>query len=87
MRRPVRDLMDRFGTIAGVLGAPIYSPQEHHMVGQAAAFDLKMIATASQRALKSELRRGRVLASLKAVLDYCRVIIGHESREQFRISQ
>jgi DNA repair protein RadC len=80
-----RELMDRFGTIAGVLGAPIYLLQEHHTVGRAAAFDLKMIATASQRALKSELRHGRVLASSKAVLDYCRVLMGHERREQLRI--
>lgn len=78
-------LIARFGTLAGVLGAPLHLLQEVKGVGESVALDLKLVATAGQRMLKSELRDKQVLSSWSAVIDYCHAIMAYESREQFRI--
>jgi DNA repair protein RadC len=78
-------LLSRFGTLAGVFGAPLNLLQEVKGVGEAVALDLKLIATATQRMLKSELRNKQVLSSWSAVIDYCHAAMAHETKEQFRI--
>jgi len=78
-------LLDRFGTLAGVFGAPISLLQEIKGVGEAVALDLKLVGTAGQRMLKSELRNKQVLGSWSSVIDYCHAAMAYESREQFRI--
>ncbi|MFN7103218.1 MAG: RadC family protein [Pseudorhizobium sp.] len=78
-------LIDRFGTLAGVFGAPATLLQEVSGVGEAVALDLKLIATVAHRMLKSELRGKQVLSSWSSVIDYCHAAMAYESREQFRI--
>lgn len=78
-------LLDRFGTLSGVLGAPSALLQEVKGIGEAVALDLKLVATVSQRMLKSELRNKQVLGSWTSVINYCHAAMAHESREQFRI--
>ncbi len=78
-------LIARFGTFGGVIGAPVALLQEVKGVGEAVALDLKLIASASQRMLKSEIRNKQVLGSWSSVIDYCHAAMAHESREQFRI--
>jgi DNA repair protein RadC len=78
-------LIDRFGTLGGVIGAPAALLQEVKGVGEAVALDLKLVATVAQRMLKSELRGKQVLASWSSVIDYCHTAMAYESREQFRI--
>jgi DNA repair protein RadC len=78
-------LIDRFGTLGGVIGAPAVLLQEVKGVGEAVALDLKLVATVAQRMLKSELRGKQVLASWSSVIDYCHTAMAHESREQFRL--
>ncbi|NTF32034.1 RadC family protein [Rhizobium skierniewicense] len=78
-------LIARFGTLAGVLGAPSALLQEVKGVGETVALDLKLVASVSQRMLKSEIRNKQVLGSWSAVIDYCHAVMAHESREQFRI--
>ncbi|KQO80903.1 hypothetical protein ASF29_19035 [Rhizobium sp. Leaf262] len=78
-------LIARFGTFGGVMGAPISLLQEVKGVGENVALDLKLIASVSQRMLKSEIRKKEVLASWSSVIDYCRAVMAHEAREQFRI--
>lgn len=78
-------LLDRFGTLAGVFGAPPALLQEVNGIGEAVAVDLKLIATVSQRTLKSELRNKQVLGSWSSVINYCHAAMAHESREQFRL--
>ncbi len=78
-------LIDRFGTLAGVFGAPATLLQEVKGVGEAVALDLKLVATVGQRMLKSELRGKQVLSSWSSVIDYCHAAMAYESREQFRI--
>ncbi|MGK9054221.1 JAB domain-containing protein [Neorhizobium petrolearium] len=78
-------LLDRFGTLAGVFGAPAGLLQEVKGVGETVALDLKLVATVGQRMLKSELRGKQVLSSWSSVIDYCHAAMAYESREQFRI--
>ncbi len=78
-------LIARFGTLGGVLGAPVGLLQEVKGVGEAVALDLKLIASVSQRMLKSEIRNKQVLGSWSSVIDYCHAAMAHETREQFRI--
>lgn len=78
-------LIARFGTLGGVIGAPLSLLQEVSGVGEAVALDLKLIGSVSQRMLKSEIRNKQVLGSWAAVIDYCHAAMAYETREQFRI--
>ncbi len=78
-------LLDRFGSLAGVFGAPASLLQEVKGVGEAVALDLKLISTVAHRTLKSELKGKQVLASWSSVIEYCHAAMAHETREQFRI--
>lgn len=78
-------LIARFGTLGGVLGAPLPLLQEVKGVGEAVALDLKLVASVSQRMLKGEIRNKQILGSWSSVIDYCHAAMAHETREQFRI--
>jgi DNA repair protein RadC len=78
-------LIERFGSLAGVLGAPIGLLQEVKGVGEAVATDLKLTAAVGHRSLKSNLAGRQVLASWATVIEYCHAAMAHENKEQFRI--
>lgn len=78
-------LIERFGTLGSVIGAPIALLQEVKGVGEAVALDLKLVSTVAQRMLKSEIKGKQVLASWSSVIDYCHTSMAYEAREQFRI--
>ncbi|HEV7317054.1 MAG TPA: DNA repair protein RadC [Ensifer sp.] len=78
-------LLARFGTLAGVFGAPIALLQEVNGIGEAVALDLKLISTIGHRTLKSELRQKQILSSWSAVIDYCHAAMAYETKEQVRI--
>jgi DNA repair protein RadC len=78
-------LIARFGSFAEVLGAPLHLLQEVKGVGPSVAFDLKLVAAAAERMLKSEIKGRQVLSSWNQVIDYCRAAMAFEPREQFRI--
>jgi len=84
--KPVaKSLLARFGTLAEVLGAPEHLLREVKGIGPAAALDLKIIAAAAQRMLRSDLKARQMLSSWMQVIDYCRAAMAFEEREQFRI--
>lgn len=84
--KPVaKALLERFGTLAGVFGAPPALLQEVKGIGEAVALDLKLVAAVAQRTLKSEIRNKTVLASWSSLIQYCHAAMAHEPREQFRI--
>lgn len=78
-------LLAKFGTLAGVIGAPASRLKEVKGVGESVATDLKLVATIAHRMLKSELREKQVLSSWSSVIDYCHAAMAFEDREQFRI--
>ncbi len=78
-------LLEKFGSLAQVFGAPVARLQEVKGIGESVAHDLKLLSQISQRMLKSELRDKQLLSSWTAVIDYCHAAMAFEEREQFRI--
>lgn len=78
-------LIERFGSLAGVLGASTALLQEVKGVGESVATDIKLIAAVGHRSLKSELTGRKVLGSWASVIEYCRAAMAFETKEQFRI--
>ncbi len=78
-------LLDRFGTLAGVMGAEVKLLTEVKGIGENVATDLKLTAAIAHRMLKSELKGKQVLGSWSSVIEYCKAAMAYETREQFRI--
>ncbi|WP_099866495.1 RadC family protein [Pararhizobium haloflavum] len=78
-------LLQRFGTLSEVLGAPPHLLAETDGIGESAALDLKVVAALGQRSLKGAIRERQLLGSWQSVIDYCRAAMAFETREQFRI--
>ncbi len=78
-------LLAKFGTLAGVLGAPPQRIAEVKGAGPAVAQDLKIVQALLERASKAELHQRPVISSWSQLVNYCRVAMQHEPREQFRV--
>jgi DNA repair protein RadC len=78
-------LLAKFGTLAGVLGAPVQRIAEVQGAGPAVAQDLKIVQAMLERAAKSELHKRAVISSWSQLVSYCRTAMAHEPREQFRV--
>lgn len=84
--KPVaKALLRRFGSFGGVLGAPEARLCEVKGVGPQTAAALKVTAAAAARMLKGEIEHRPLLTAWRQVIDYCRLTIGYEPREQFRV--
>ena len=78
-------LIARFGSFADVLGASIPLLREVDGVGEQVALHLKIAEAAAHRYARESLRLRPLLTSWSEVIDYCRAVMGQESREQFRV--
>jgi DNA repair protein RadC len=84
--KPVaKALIKKFNSLGGVFGASEQLLCEVSGVGASVALDLKLVFAASQRMLKSEIAEREVLGSWDKVLQYCKLAMSFETREQFRI--
>ncbi len=78
-------LIDRFGNLAGVLAA---SPGELATVsgmGATSIAVLKIVPEAARRLAREEISERPVIASWDRLLAYCRIALGRETVEQFRL--
>ena len=80
-----KELLRRFGSLAGVLAAPPARLKEVAFVKDSAVMALKANQAVAQRMLAREAAREPVLSSFDAVLDHLRASMAHEAGEQFRI--
>ncbi|WP_455479911.1 RadC family protein [Bartonella sp. B23] len=80
-----KSLIARFGSLADVLGADIYRLQEVQGCGPATAVDLKIISDIAGRLARAELFKRDIFSSWDKVLAYCKAVMAHETREQFRV--
>ncbi|RDJ27383.1 JAB domain-containing protein [Bosea caraganae] len=80
-----KELIQRFGSFAEVLGAPASRLTEVKGVGDGVALDLKIVAASLQRMAKGKVSKRPVLSSWSSVIDYCRMAMAFAEREQFRI--
>ena len=78
-------LLQRFGSFAEVINAPAERLKEVKGVGDAVVTQLKVVRASALRLMQKGILQRPVLTSWTAVLDYCRAVMGYESREQFRI--
>ncbi|MFQ5468192.1 MAG: DNA repair protein RadC [Kiloniellaceae bacterium] len=78
-------LIQRFGSLAGVLSA---SPGELATVagtGDASIAILKLVPEAARRLVYEDIAERPVIASWNQLLNYCRIAMGREKIEQFRL--
>ena len=80
-----KDLLKRFGSLAGVLAAPIDDLCAVRGVGEAAALEIKLVHELAQRIGLEPMHRRTVISSWSALLAYVKVALAHEPREQFRV--
>jgi DNA repair protein RadC len=78
-------LLEKFGTLAAVLAAPVQRIAEVHGAGSAVAQDLKIVQALLERAGRSELKQRTVINSWSQLVSYCKLALAHEPREQFRV--
>ena len=80
-----KQLLARFGSLGGVLGATPEDLRTVKGVGEALALDLKLLHEASLRAAREQVSRRPVISSWSALLAYVKAALAHEAREQFRV--
>lgn len=80
-----KTLLAKFGTLAAVLAAPVQRIEEVKGAGPAVAQDLKIVQALLERAGKSELKQRAVISSWAQLVNYCKLALAHEPREQFRV--
>ncbi len=80
-----KNLIEKFGSFAGVINAPDQLLMEVSGVGEAIITEFRLINAATQRVLKHSIHKKPILNNWEELLDYCRSIMAHKTKEQFRI--
>lgn len=80
-----KQLIARFGSLGGVLGADAEALKTVRGVGDAVARDLNLVQEAALRAAREQVARRTVISSWSALLAYVKTALAHEPREQFRL--
>ena len=80
-----KELIARFGSLSGVLGARRERLTEVKGIGDSVAADLKLVEAAGRRLARQSIQDKPVLGSWKDVIDYCHAAMAHAERETFRI--
>lgn len=80
-----KSLLDRFGSLAGVLNADAAALQRVKGVGKTSAAALKAVALASRRMARSEIAEKPVLGSWQALIDYLTTDMAHLTVERVRV--
>ena len=80
-----RELLTRFRTFGGVVGAPANELMAIEGIGEAGAAALKLVQAAALRMMRKELATQPVLSTWDRLTDYLTVSMEHERTEHFRI--
>ena len=78
-------LIRQFGSFAEAIHAPDTRLREVEGLGEASIVELKLIAAATGRVLRGQIKQRTELSSWTAVIDYCRATMAFADKEQFRI--
>lgn len=78
-------LMARFGSLAGVLAASPAELKTVAGVGEAVTLDLKLLHEMTLRIGRQAVAKRTVITSWSQLLDYVKIALAHEAREQFRV--
>jgi DNA repair protein RadC len=80
-----KSLIDRFGSFAEVIAAPVERLRETKGLGDAAIAEIKIVQAAAGQFARGQTRKRPALSSWTSVLDYCRTAQAFADKEQFRI--
>lgn len=80
-----RALIQRFGSLAGVLNADPKALSDFPQMGEPSAAALKIVAVAARRLAKAEAAERPVLSSWQALIDYLRIDMAHLPVERVRV--
>ncbi len=80
-----KDLIARFGSLAGVISADAKDLQAVPGMGETAAAALKAVRDAAIRLLREDVMDQPVLGNWDALVDYCRAAMAREKTERFRV--
>ncbi|MEM9715670.1 MAG: DNA repair protein RadC [Pseudomonadota bacterium] len=84
--KPVaRLLIDRFGSFASACSARYGSLKELSGVGDAIAFDLKVVEALAHRFAESELKQQIMVSGWDQLVRYCRATMSHRETEHLRV--
>ncbi|KCZ52126.1 RadC family protein [Hyphomonas pacifica] len=78
-------LQARFGSLSAILAAPSADLVKVDGVGETVAAYLKAIAELNARASRETIQQKTAISSWSQLIDYVRIELQHEKREQFRI--
>lgn len=80
-----RSLIQRFGSLAGILNADSRALQNHPGMGETSAASLKIVALAARRMAREQVRQQPVLGSWQALIDYLTIDMAHLTVERVRV--
>jgi DNA repair protein RadC len=80
-----KELLERFGSFAEVVSAPIERLKSIKGLGDAAITELKIVEAAAHQLARGQVKGRPVLSSWSSVLDYCRTAMAFADKEQFRV--
>jgi len=80
-----KQLLARFGSLGGVLGASAEELKTVKGVGDALALDLKLLQETGLRTARETVAKRPVISSWSALMAYVKTALAHEGREQFRV--
>jgi DNA repair protein RadC len=78
-------LLKRFGSFVEVLHAPVARLREVDGIKDASINQIKLLAAATSRVAKGEIKRSIALSSWNDVIGYCRSSMAFADKEQFRL--
>jgi DNA repair protein RadC len=85
MKPIARTLLDRFGSLAGVLTADARTLAAHPGMGEATAAALKIVVLAARRLARQKVREAPVIGSWQTLIDYLTIDMAHLTRERVRV--
>ncbi|MBT0671252.1 DNA repair protein RadC [Novosphingobium profundi] len=85
MKPLARSLLQRFGTLAGVLQADPRTLAAHPGMGEATAAALRIVTVAATRLARQKVREAPVIGSWQALIDYLTIDMAHLTLERVRV--
>jgi DNA repair protein RadC len=85
MKPLARSLIERFGSLSGVLTADARTLAMHPGMGEATAAALKIVVLAARRLARQKVREAPVIGSWQTLIDYLTIDMAHLTRERVRV--
>lgn len=85
MKPLARSLIQRFGSLAGVLSTDAQTLAHHPGMGEATAAALRIVAVATRRFARQGVSEQPLLSNWQALIDYLTIDMAHLTKERVRI--